>query len=259
MAQATELQTPPPEGDGSPLRAPRHASRRHTEILDTLGAEICSGGLPPSSVISTEDLEQRFGISRTLVREVLRVLASLGLIESRRRAGTVVLPEREWDSFSPQVIRWKLASPARLAQLRELTELRNAVEPLAAMLAAQRADDGARQEIVRLAAEMWAAGKTGRQLDFLALDVQFHRAVLAASGNHMIARLHQVAQEVLEGRVQYGLMPQLPDHAALEWHMDVASAIQHADGPAARAAMEQILEQSIEEMAHMWDGPVNNP
>lgn len=274
MVHATGLQTtatddgggPPPHAPAPPeaaappeATAPQlsraGASHRHTEILDTLGAEICSGALAPSSVLNTDELEARFDVSRTLVREVLRVLASLGLIESRRRVGTVVLPEKAWDAFSPQVIRWKLASPARLTQLRELTELRNAVEPLAALLAAERADDAARQRIVGLAAEMWAAGKTGRSLDFLALDVEFHRAVLASSGNHMMSRLHQVTQEVLEGRVQYGLMPQLPDHAALEWHMDVATAIQHGDGTAARAAMEKIVEQSIEEMAHMWEAP----
>lgn len=268
MGHATELRTDSTDdGERSPGRATApdappgsaagtaRASRRHTEVLNTLGAEICSGELAASSVLNSDELEARFEVSRTLVREVLRVLASLGLIESRRRVGTVVLPEAAWDAFSPQVIRWRLASPARLTQLRELTELRNAVEPLAALLAAERADDGARREIVRLAADMWAAGKTGRTYDFLALDVEFHRAVLAASGNHMIGRLHQVTQEVLEGRVQYGLMPQLPDHAALEWHMDVSVAIQHGDGAAARAAMERIVEQSIVEMAHMWQAP----
>lgn len=231
------------------------ASRRHSEILETLGGQICSGELPPLCVLNTDELEARFAVSRTLVREVLRVLATMGLVEARRRVGTVVLPEPRWDAFNPQVIRWKLASPARLTQLRELTELRNAVEPLAAMLAAERADTAERAEIVRLAAAMWAAGKTGRQQEFLELDIEFHHAVLAGSRNQMIATLHQITQEVLAGRVQYGLMPQLPDHAALEWHMDVAVAIQHGDGRAARAAMEKIVEQSFVEMAHMWDAP----
>ena len=260
MVHATELQTastddgdssPPPSGPLAAVAAT--ASRRHTQILDALGAGICSGELPPSSVLNSDELEAQFGISRTLVREVLRVLASLGLVEARRRVGTVVLPEESWDAFNPQVIRWKLASPARLTQLRELTELRNAVEPLAALLAAERASDAEREEIVRLAASMWAAGKTGRQQAFLDLDVTFHHMVLAASGNRMIGKLHLLTQEVLEGRVQYGLMPQLPDHAALEWHMDVAAAIQRGDGPAARAGMEKIVEQSLVEMAHMWE------
>lgn len=243
-----------PRASGSPPSAAK-ASRRHSEVLDALGSQICSGELAPSAVLNTDELESRFDVSRTLVREVLRVLASMGLVEARRRVGTVVLPEPAWDSFSPQVIRWKLASPARLTQLRELTELRNAIEPLAARLAAERSDEATRAEIVRLAAAMWAAGKTGRQQEFLALDIEFHRVVLTASGNQMIATLHQITEEVLAGRVQYGLMPQLPDHAALEWHMDVAAAIQHADGAAARAAMERIMEQSLVEMAHMWDSP----
>lgn len=267
MAHASELHADTHDGADAPSAEPgpdaaapsapvalaSGASRRHSGILETLGAQICSGELPPSSVLNTDELEARFDASRTLVREVLRVLSSMGLVEARRRVGTVVLPEPAWDAFNPQVIRWRLASPGRLTQLRELTEVRNAVEPLAAMLAADRASAPDRAEIVRLAAAMWAAGKTGRQQEFLTLDVEFHRLVLAGSGNKMICRLHQITQEVLEGRVQYGLMPQLPDHAALEWHMDVAAAIQHGDGPAARGAMEKIVRQSIEEMAHMWE------
>jgi DNA-binding FadR family transcriptional regulator len=239
---------------------PSAASRRHTEILDILGTEICSGKLAPSSALLTDDLETRFDVSRTLVREVLRVLSSLGLIASRRKTGTVVLPESEWDTFSPQVIRWKLSSPRRLTQLKELSELRLAVEPLAAQLAAERAAEGERRGIVELSAAMWAAGKTGQTREFVELDVAFHRAVLAASGNHMFGQLYQVTEEVLTGRVTYGLMPQLPDHAALEWHMDVASAIQRGDGPGARTAMERILAQSVDEMAHLWGGPMaGNP
>ena len=235
--------------------APLAASRRHTEVLDALGAAICSGELPPSSVLLSDELEARFKVSRTLVREVLRVLSSLGLIAPRRRTGTVVLPESEWDAFSPQVIRWKLASPHRVAQLQELTELRRAVEPLAAQLAAERAGDAARAEIVRLSAAMWAAGTTENTEEFVELDIAFHHAVLAASGNGMFGKLNRVTEEVLAGRVHHGLMPPHLDRSAIEGHLEVAAAIQRADGHAARACMERLVVRSVDEMSHLWTGP----
>ena len=232
------------------------ASRRHAEVLDALGAAICSGELARSSVLLSDELERRFDVSRTLVREVLRVLSSLGLIAPRRRTGTVVLPESEWDAFSPQVIRWKLASPHRVAQLQELTELRRAVEPLAAQLAAERAGDAARGEIVRLSAAMWAAGTTENAEEFVELDIAFHHAILAASGNGMFGKLNRVTEEVLAGRVHHDLMPPHLDRTAIQGHLDVATAVQRGDGPTARLAMEQLLVRSVQEIGDLGTEPV---
>ncbi|WP_415853548.1 FadR/GntR family transcriptional regulator [Sinomonas sp. G460-2] len=237
------------------LEAAPAASRRHAEVLDAVGAAICSGELAPQSALLSDELEARFDVSRTLVREVLRVLSSLGLIASRRRTGTVVLPESEWDAFSPQVIRWKLASPHRVAQLQELTELRRAVEPLAAQLAAERAGNEARAEIVRLSAAMWAAGTTERTDEFVELDIAFHHAILASSGNGMFGKLNRVTEEVLAGRVHHGLMPPHLDRTALQGHLEVATAIQRGDGQGARAAMERLVVRSVDEMSHLWADP----
>jgi DNA-binding FadR family transcriptional regulator len=150
------------------------------------------------------------------------------------------------------VIRWRLASDDRVGQLRSLTELRAAVEPEAAALAALRGrlDEGS--GLVALAAQMWSAGMEGDLDTFLHLDVEFHRRVLASSGNEMFLKLSSLVGEVLSGRHQYGLMPHHPDELALSLHADVAQAIQRREEALAREAMRRITVQALEEMASIW-------
>jgi DNA-binding FadR family transcriptional regulator len=222
-------------------------------VLDQLGTAICSGRLAPGHVLYIDDLADQNAVSRSVVREVLRVLAAMGLVDTRRRVGTVIRPASDWNVFDPQVIRWRLASDDRIAQLRSLTELRTAVEPQAAFLAATRATHDEASDLVGLAAKMWAAGKAGNEAEFLRLDIEFHRQVLLSSGNEMFVKLQELVAEVLTGRHHYELMPHHPDEQALQLHADVAQAIQRHDGERAKDAMVRIMEQAIGEMKSIWE------
>ncbi len=225
---------------------------RHAALVQTLGLAIADGTLPPHSIVRLDELEAQHKVSRSVVREASRVLSSKGMLESRRRFGTVVQPEEAWNLYDPQVIRWRLASSRRLEQLQSLNELRGAIEPQAARLAAERASWDAGSELVSLAARLWAAGQRGDQGEFLRLDVDFHAAVLKASGNAMFSQLQNLVAEVLTGRVEHGLMPNLPHHEALQLHVDVASAIQRGEAGVAHAAMTRIVQQFAEEVGHIW-------
>lgn len=225
----------------------------HARVLDHLGTAICGGELTVGSVLNIDDLVDRYAVSRSVIREVLRVLASMGLIETRRRVGIMIRPASNWNVFDPQVIRWRLASAGRMAQLRSITELRTAVEPHAAWLAATRATPHEASDLVGLAARMWAAGKAGEEEDFLRLDIEFHRRVLLASGNEMFVKLQNLVAEVLIGRHHYHLMPHYPHEQALQLHADVAQAIQRGDGERARGAMVKLMEQALDEMKSMWE------
>ncbi|HEX5596580.1 MAG TPA: FCD domain-containing protein [Micromonosporaceae bacterium] len=225
----------------------------HARVLDQLGTAICGGRIAEGSILYIDDLVDRYTVSRSVIREVLRVLSSMGLVESRRRVGTLIRPASDWNVFDPQVIRWRLASTDRIAQLRSITELRTAVEPLAAWLAAERATPEEASDLVGLAAKMWAAAEAGDESDFLRLDIEFHRQVLVSSGNEMFVKLQQIVAEVLAGRHHYDLMPQHPDERALQLHADVAQAIQRHDGERAKEAMVLIMEQAFGEMKSMWE------
>ena len=224
----------------------------HSSLVENLGLAIAEGTLAPNTILRLDELEARHKVSRSVIREATRVLASMGMLESRRRLGTVVQPEASWNLYDPQVIRWRLASAKRLEQLRALNELRGAIEPHAARLAAERASLDDASNLVSTAARLWAAGQRGDQPEFLRLDIEFHAAVLNASGNLMFSQLHNLVAEVLAGRTEHGLMPHLPDHEALQLHVDVASAIQRGEAGAAHAAMSRIVEQSTEEMGDIW-------
>ncbi len=226
----------------------------HNAIRD-LGGRIVQGSLEPGSRITLEWLAREFSISRTIAREVVQVLASMGLVRSRRRTGITVLSRAEWDAFDPAVIRWRLDGPERRGHLEELAELRAAVEPAAAALAAVRADDDVRTRLLVLAEQMETTGAAGDLTAFLEHDVAFHRLLLQTSGNAMFAGLGDVVEEVLRGRTDHHLMPPEPKPRARERHTVVASAVAAGDAETARTAMTEICLEVVVGIAELAGEP----
>ncbi|GAA1974108.1 FCD domain-containing protein [Isoptericola halotolerans] len=213
----------------------------HSAVLDAVGRAITSGDIVPGTPLTLESIGTQHQVSRTVAREVMRMLEGLGLVRSRRRVGLVVLPMAEWNVLDPRVIRWRLAGPGRDEQLRTLTELRHAVEPLAAAGAARHASAEQRAELVDLADRMRVLGARGDLTEFLALDIRMHELLLRASGNEMFGALAAVVAEVLTGRTHLGLMPAAPVPEALDQHEAVARAVADSDAAAAEAAMSALV------------------
>ncbi|MEV4434765.1 FadR/GntR family transcriptional regulator [Streptomyces sp. NPDC049555] len=220
----------------------------HARVLDSLGPAITAGEYPPGSVLRTDELEQRFEVSRTVVREVIRVLEAMRLVASRRRVGVTVLPVEEWNVYDPRVIRWRLAGPDRPRQLRSLTVLRSAVEPVAAGLAARHATAEQCAELTEHALGMVATSR-GQQLEgYLVHDVAFHRVILRSSGNEMFAQLGDVVAEVLTGRTRHHVMFTDPDPAAVTLHVRVAEAVREHDAGRAEALTREIVTGAMAEL-----------
>ncbi|CAM5689667.1 FadR/GntR family transcriptional regulator [Streptomyces mordarskii] len=220
----------------------------HDRLLESLGPAITGGDYPPGTVLRTDELERRYDVSRTVVREAVRVLESMHLVESRRRVGVTVRPTEEWDVFDPQIIRWRLAGPDRPRQLRSLTALRSAIEPAAAALAAEHATPEQCAELTEHALNMVATSR-GQQLPaYLIHDVAFHRVVLRASGNEMFARLGDVVAEVLTGRTQHRVMFTNPDPEAVTLHVRVAEAVRAGDAEAAERYTREITVGALREL-----------
>jgi DNA-binding FadR family transcriptional regulator len=213
----------------------------HDPILEKLGMEIASGELPTGHVLTLDGIQERFGVSRTVARETMRILESMGLVQSRRRVGITVRPIADWNVFDPKVIWWRLSGPARGAQLRTLTELRIAVEPLAAGAAARAATDVQRSRVVELAATLRRLGEAGELTEFMERDVEFHALLLQASGNEMFGALADVVAAVLRGRTQLGLMPHKPVPEAMDLHEAVAAAVAGGRSAEAETAMRALL------------------
>ncbi|MGH3423116.1 MAG: FadR/GntR family transcriptional regulator [Nocardioidaceae bacterium] len=223
----------------------------HSSVLARLGPRIVDGRLPTGSVLTLERIGEEFGVSRTVAREVVQVLVSMRLVSSRRRTGITVLPQGEWDMYDPAVIRWRLAGPARSTALRQLTQLRSAVEPPAAALAARNADAHQRRRVAELAVLLESTGAEGDLRTFLEYDVDFHRLLLAASANAMFAGLAEVVETVLRGRTDLDLMPPRPKAEARRLHAVVAEAVTGGEPEVARAAMSAICAEVGTEMERL--------
>lgn len=215
----------------------------HDPVLEKLGMEIASGELPTGHVLTLDRIQERFGISRTVAREAMRILESMGLVQSRRRVGITVRPIEAWNVFDPKVIWWRLSGPGRGAQLRTLTELRIAVEPLAAGAAARAATNAQRSHVVELAATLRRLGEAAELTEFMERDVEFHALLLQASGNEMFGALADVVAAVLQGRTQLGLMPHKPVPEALDLHEAVAQAVADGRSADAETAMRRLLAE----------------
>ncbi|MER6560840.1 FadR/GntR family transcriptional regulator [Streptomyces sp. NPDC001027] len=220
----------------------------HGRVLDALGPAITAGEYPPGSVLRTDELAQHFDVSRSVMREAVRVLESMDLVESRRRVGVTVRPRSAWNVYDPQVIRWRLAGADRPHQLRSLTVLRSAIEPVAAGLAARHATAEQCAELTECALGMVAHSRGHRLEGYLVHDMAFHRVILAASGNEMFARLGDVVAEVLAGRTHHEVMFEDPDPAAVTLHVQVAEAVRAGDAARAEQLTREITVGALHEL-----------
>ncbi len=216
---------------------------RFEEIVDVVGPRITSGELLPGDSITLADIEKEFDCSRTVAREVQRSLEECGFVDPQRRRGLVVLDSENWDVLNPRVIKWRLSGPNGDRQIRSLIDLREAVEPMAAELAARYASRDQRDELLAVGAELARLGSVSSGPEFMDMDVRFHTLILEASGNEMFVALGSTIEAVLYWRAENMLMPPRPEPRAMRDHQVIAQAIYNGDGVTAREAMRDIVAE----------------
>ena len=168
---------------GAPARAVRQprlypTAGVHGHLAHEIGRRIVSGGISEGFLLPREaELSERYGASRQAVREALKVLAAKGLVCSRRRAGTRVQPRTNWHLLDPDVVAWFPPDGVPIDFLRDLFDLRRAIEPVASFRAAERGDRDAIAEIGAALARMIAVDKPSDA--FFEADASFHGAILS--------------------------------------------------------------------------------
>lgn len=213
----------------------------HGQVVHELGSRILSGRIGPGTTIDLAEVESDLGISRTVLRESLKVLAAKGLVDARQKRGTFVTPAAEWHMLDADVLRWRVADQPTEALLDQLAEVRWMVEPASAELAARRRTDADLDalEAALQTMEECAPGPAGAA----EADVRFHIGLLRATHNVLIASLENVIEQGLRQR-DLLVHSASPTTDPVPSHRAVIDAVRDQDPCRANAAMRALLNQA---------------
>jgi DNA-binding FadR family transcriptional regulator len=210
--------------------------RLHGELVHDIGLRILRGEIEPGDSLAAEWDGQ--DVSRTVVREAVKVLAAKGLIVSRPKTGTHVRERRYWHMLDPDVLAWRLEADPGDDFYRNVLEARRLIEPAVAALAATHASDAEVAELETAFARMEQSA--GSDLEaYIEADVRFHELILAGCHNELLTHLGSTLRGVFRAsftRTKGIAEETLPLHAA------VLAGIRQGDEKAAEAAMLGLIE-----------------
>lgn len=212
-------------------------------VIERVGRSIVGGAVAPGELLPKEaELVEQFGVSRTSVREAMRVLAAKGLVDIRQKIGTRVRPVDQWNVFDTDILRWHHEEGRGADVMRDLVEVRQILEPAAARVAAGRAtmaDHG------RMSAAIQAmADNVHSREGYAAADVEFHLAVYAASHNSLLRQFGSVVADFMKLTFEVQQAAARDDDELVndaETHAAVYRAIDRGNGEDAAEAMLRVV------------------
>jgi DNA-binding FadR family transcriptional regulator len=219
---------------------------RHQDAVESIAAWIVGGRFGRDAVLpNEEEIGDRLGVSRTVVREAMRTLAAKGMVTVRRRHGTQVRPVDAWSLFDPQVVAWRLSSGLTRRFIDDLVRFRLGIEPYAAGLAAGNPAFPA--EALRAAFARMQAAVDGEG-DYHQADLDFHETIIFGADNQFLRQLAPLMANAL--RISFSLSVTGMDSArgSLPMHRDVAEAICAGDARLASAALTRLIESAHQDI-----------
>ena len=208
----------------------------HGQIVHEMGRRIATGDIEPGhSLPSEEVLCAEMSVSRTALREAMKVLSAKGMIESRPRRGITVLDRDNWNALDPDVLSWVHGGRPDGEYMHKLVEVRRIVEPAAAELAAKRATDA---ELVAIqdCCDNMAKGVGNIDL-YIAADLEFHAAVISANHNEFLRPVANAICAAMLSSLRITNPTAIKNRYSLTLHEAINSAIQARDPKGAREAM----------------------
>ena len=231
------------------LKPAQPKPRVHDGVVRDLALRILGGAAGPGETLPTEAaLQAEFRISRSALREAVRVLSAKGLVDVRPRTGTTVRDRQDWNRLDPDVLEWSLAIAPDLEFVRSLLEARRLFEPAAAEFAAQRASA---QDVASIeAAYLGMRHSLPHDIEACcAADVAFHSAVLRASRNVVLQQLIGTIGTALGNVFRLSTQLAASHDMALSAHAVVLDCIRLRDAAGAKAAMLGLLDVASRDLA----------
>jgi DNA-binding FadR family transcriptional regulator len=232
----------------------------HAGVVHGIGRRIVRGELASGEILPEQgELSRQLGVSRTVVREATKVLATKGLVESRSKRGTVVLPRTEWRLLDPDVLAWLSEAGLDPEFLRSMFEVRKIIEPAAARLAAERATP---DELAAIRATFEAMASAPDEATYLDADIRYHAMLVAATHNDHLVQLVAAFGPALQAGLQVATRHGWDWPDFLEYsigpHREVLDAVVARDAAAAGDAMDRLVTQSQLSLGYPT-GPEHRP
>jgi DNA-binding FadR family transcriptional regulator len=219
----------------------------HGAIVHDIGVRIVRGDLRPGEALPTEEeLGGEPGVSRTVLREAIKVLAAKRLVESRPKTGTRVLPRDEWNVIDPDVLAWRLEASPDEQFFTDVSELRGIIEPQAAALAAQRATPTEIEELERSFEAMREALNDRDPVAYLIPDLRFHAIILEACHNELLEEMAKMLRAVFRALF---IRTSATRAQGLPLHGEILHAIRSRDSDAAERATRALIGDTAASLA----------
>jgi GntR family galactonate operon transcriptional repressor len=222
----------------------------HGQTVEYVGRRILVGDLKEGQTIDVVALEAELDVSRTVIREAIRVLTAKGLVGARQKRGTFVRPRSEWNLLDRDILRWQFEGRTDRGFFEHLQEVRAIVEPAGARLAAQRRTP---EDIAALEAALDEMGRADDAVAATRADLAFHRALLAASHNELLLRMEAIIEAGLMVRDRLvHAASEVPD--AVPSHREVFDAVRRGSPAKAERAMRALLERAVADLRDLQSG-----
>ncbi|GAB3815854.1 FadR/GntR family transcriptional regulator [Tessaracoccus terricola] len=225
----------------------------HSDVVEGVGRMVLQQESANPVLPIEPELCEMFGVSRSVLREAMKSIAAKGLIEVRPRVGTRIRPRHLWNNLDPDVLRWSAAQD-RERTIVELNELRQAIEPAAAALAARHANADERSEIWDHYLRMEDAVRDRDLASFIEADTRFHTGILGAGGNELFRSLGHAIDVVLQDSFRSEAASIDDVASSIPLHRAVAAAITGCLPDEAAAAMRAVVGFTLQRIGQDRQG-----
>ena len=222
--------------------AQQQAAQRNLSYLlaEKLGQQILAGEYQAGSILPGEmDLAEQFGVSRTAVREAVKMLAAKGMLLPRPRIGTRVMPQSQWNFLDQDLLTWWMTRENFGQVMQHFLILRTSLEPQACSLAATKATPEQKARLVTLMAEMQALHLDFDRERWIEVDTQYHQLIYEASGNPFLTSFANLFSSVYQS---YFRAITGNEVIKLQHHQAIVDAIVASDSTSALAACQMLLQ-----------------